>query len=143
MAPISDEIDDSRPDLADKSSWWWPILRWFAFSVDAEHMHELVIYLLRMQSFFLSQNREPNLNDQGLSRQFMGLTFRNPIGLAAGFDVDAECLPALAKLGFGFIEVGGITQSAQPGNKKPRIFRLPEDQAIINRLNFYNKGAER
>ncbi len=70
-----------------------------------------------------------------------GLTFSNPVGLAAGFDKNGEAAYALSALGFGFIEVGTVTSEAQPGNPKPRIFRLPKDRALINRLGFNNPGA--
>lgn len=70
-----------------------------------------------------------------------GLVFPNPIGLAAGFDKNAEALPGLAKLGFGFLEVGTVTPRPQPGNPSPRLFRLPPDRALVNRLGFNNKGA--
>jgi len=72
--------------------------------------------------------------------QCMGLNFPNAVGLAAGFDKNGSCIDALAKLGFGFIEVGTVTPKAQPGNPKPRIFRLPEAKAVINRLGFNNDG---
>lgn len=75
-------------------------------------------------------------------RKLMGLTFANPIGLAAGFDKNAKCVDGLATLGFGFIEVGTVTPKAQPGNSKPRLFRAPEQQALINRLGFNNLGIE-
>jgi dihydroorotate dehydrogenase len=70
------------------------------------------------------------------------LRFPNPIGLAAGFDKNAVAVPALAALGFGFVEVGTVTRLAQPGNPRPRLFRLPEDGALINRMGFNNLGAE-
>src|SRR5215218_4232038 len=73
--------------------------------------------------------------------QAMGLTFRNPLGLAAGFDKNAVGIDALAALGFGFVEVGTVTALAQPGNPRPRLFRLPTDQAIVNRMGFNNAGA--
>jgi dihydroorotate dehydrogenase len=72
----------------------------------------------------------------------MGLTFRNPLGLAAGFDKNAVGIDALSALGFGFVEVGTVTAVAQPGNPRPRLFRLPQDHAIINRMGFNNDGAE-
>ncbi|MEP5177444.1 MAG: quinone-dependent dihydroorotate dehydrogenase, partial [Marinobacter alexandrii] len=72
----------------------------------------------------------------------MGLDFPNPVGLAAGLDKNADHLDALGALGFGFIEVGTVTPLAQPGNPKPRMFRLPEHQAIINRMGFNNEGLE-
>lgn len=71
-----------------------------------------------------------------------GLTFSNPVGLAAGFDKNGEAVDALSALGFGFVEVGTVTSEAQPGNPKPRIFRLPADRALINRLGFNNSGAK-
>ena len=80
----------------------------------------------------------------GLSRPctVMGLSFPNPVGLAAGLDKNGEYIDALAALGFGFIEVGTVTPRPQPGNPKPRMFRLPEAQALINRLGFNNKGVD-
>lgn len=142
---MSVELDESTRTLEEVDDWQWRIVRKLAFSFDAEHMHEAAIYLLRMLSFFISKDldKSSEARDPYLAREFMGLQFSNPIGLAAGFDVDGECIPALQALGFGFIELGGVTQFAQPGNKKPRIFRILEDKAIINRLNFYNKGAHR
>jgi dihydroorotate dehydrogenase len=73
----------------------------------------------------------------------MGLTFPGPLGLAAGFDKNAEAIDALAALGFSFVEVGTVTGDAQPGNPRPRLFRLPADRAIVNRMGFNNDGAER
>src|SRR6185436_9712900 len=70
-----------------------------------------------------------------------GLTFSNPIGLAAGFDKNGVALESLAALGFGFIEAGTVTYHAQPGNERPRLFRLPLDKALINRAGFNNQGA--
>jgi dihydroorotate dehydrogenase len=80
--------------------------------------------------------------NQRLERKILGLTFPNPVGLAAGFDKDALLIDELAAFGFGFIEIGTLTPKPQPGNEKPRLFRLPADQAIINRMGFNNKGAE-
>ena len=77
-----------------------------------------------------------------LKRQLFGLTFDNPVGLAAGFDKDARWVDELALLGFGFIEIGTVTPLAQPGNDKPRLFRLPQDEALINRMGFNNGGAQ-
>ncbi|PWT72916.1 MAG: dihydroorotate dehydrogenase (quinone), partial [Chloroflexi bacterium] len=75
-------------------------------------------------------------------REVFGLQFPSPVGLAAGFDKNACAVPALAALGFGFIEVGTVTPSAQPGNPRPRLFRLPQDAGLINRMGFNNDGAE-
>lgn len=76
-----------------------------------------------------------------LERELFGLKFRNPVGLAAGFDKDARLVNELSCLGFGFIEIGTLTPRPQPGNEKPRLFRLPEDQALINRMGFNNEGV--
>ena len=77
-----------------------------------------------------------------LSRELFGLKFSNPVGLAAGFDKDARIIDELADLGFGFIEIGTVTPKGQPGNDRPRLFRLPEDAAVINRMGFNNEGVE-
>ena len=76
-----------------------------------------------------------------LRRELFGLTFPNPIGLAAGFDKNAEGVPRWPQLGFGFMELGTVTPRAQPGNPRPRIFRLPAEQGLINRLGFPNVGV--
>jgi dihydroorotate dehydrogenase len=81
------------------------------------------------------------IHHPSLERKVLGLTFPNPIGLAAGFDKDARLIDELATFGFGFIEIGTLTPKAQPGNEKPRLFRLPADQALINRMGFNNEGA--
>lgn len=77
-----------------------------------------------------------------LEKEVFGIKFPNPVGLAAGFDKDAKLFNELACLGFGFIEIGTLTPKPQPGNNKPRLFRLPEDEAIINRMGFNNQGVE-
>jgi dihydroorotate dehydrogenase len=113
------------------------------FSLDAETAHHLTIRLLGRASHF-----EPALRVLRSSRPsskpktLFGLTFPNPIGLAAGLDKNGIALPAWAALGFGFIEIGTVTAKAQAGNPKPRIFRVPEQQALINRLGFNNDGAD-
>ena len=81
--------------------------------------------------------------DQGEARRVMGIDFPNPVGLAAGLDKNGEYIDALAALGFGFIEIGTVTPRPQPGNPKPRMFRLPEHEALINRLGFNNVGVEK
>ena len=113
------------------------------FSLDAETAHHLAIAALRLASstpMVLDWLRRfaPLPNPTNL----FGLTFPNPVGLAAGFDKNAVALPAWEALGFGFIEVGTVTAKPQPGNPKPRIFRYPEQQALINRLGFNNDGAD-
>lgn len=106
--------------------------------LDAEKAHNLAIWALHKG---LTPTYKSN-DDAILASEAFGLNFPNPIGLAAGFDKNAYALPGLSKLGFGFIEVGSVTPRPQEGNKKPRIFRLPEDQAIINRLGFNNAGID-
>lgn len=82
------------------------------------------------------------VRDKRLERNVFGLTFPNPVGLAAGFDKDAKLFDELSAYGFGFIEIGTLTPKGQPGNEKPRMFRLPEDEALINRMGFNNEGVE-
>jgi len=113
------------------------------FSLEAETAHHFTIASLRRASHFdpalraLKRFRPPSK-----PKTLFGLTFPNPIGLAAGLDKNGVALPAWAALGFGFIEIGTVTALAQPGNPKPRIFRLPAQQALINRLGFNNDGAD-
>ena len=113
------------------------------FSLDAETAHHFTIALLQKASDFdpalrVLRSFQPSPKPKTL----FGLNFPNPIGLAAGLDKNGVALPAWAALGFGFIEIGTVTAKAQPGNPKPRIFRLPEQQALINRLGFNNDGAD-
>jgi len=82
------------------------------------------------------------IQNKKLERKVFGLTFSNPVGLAAGFDKDAKLFDELGYYGFGFIEIGTLTPKAQPGNEKPRMFRLPADEALINRMGFNNEGVE-
>lgn len=83
-----------------------------------------------------------SVDDKRLERELFGLTFKNPVGLAAGFDKDAKLIDQLADMGFGFIEIGTVTPKAQAGNDKPRLFRLQEDGAVINRMGFNNGGVD-
>ncbi|MXV51432.1 quinone-dependent dihydroorotate dehydrogenase [Pedobacter sp. HMF7647] len=82
------------------------------------------------------------VNDTRLERTVFGLKFKNPVGLAAGFDKNGEWIRELSNFGFGFIEIGTVTPLPQPGNEKPRMFRLPDDSALINRMGFNNQGVE-
>src|SRR6266498_5344752 len=113
------------------------------FSLDAETAHHLSIELLQKASHFDPALRVlRSFQPSSKPKTLFGLNFPNPIGLAAGLDKNGVALPAWAALGFGFIEIGTVTAKAQPGNPKPRIFRLPEQQALINRLGFNNDGAD-
>ena len=113
------------------------------FSLDAETAHHLTIRLLGRASHFDGALRVlRSFQPVAKPRTLFGLNFANPIGLAAGLDKNGVAIPAWAALGFGFIEIGTVTAKAQPGNPKPRIFRLPQQQALINRLGFNNDGAD-
>ena len=116
------------------------IIRPILFSLPAESAHEFALKSLRNRAVRACL-KQPNGFPQfdGLNR--FGLRFPNPVGLAAGFDKNGTAAEALATLGFGFIEVGTVTNEPQPGNPKPRLFRLPQDRALINRLGFNNCGA--
>ena len=108
------------------------------FALDPEQAHRLAIRALAAGAF-PGPSQRPDLR---LMRRLLGLTFPNPIGLAAGFDKNARVPDALLALGFGFVEVGTVTPLAQPGNPRPRLFRLAVDDAIINRLGFNNEGYD-
>ena len=86
--------------------------------------------------------RAADSDDAALSVEALGRRIANPIGLAAGFDKDAVAVPALMRLGFGFVETGTVTPRPQPGNPRPRLFRLDADQAVINRMGFNNAGLD-
>jgi dihydroorotate dehydrogenase len=111
-----------------------PILR----RTQPERAVALVLWALRWG--LAGQDSAPD--DPVLAQRVLGLEFRNPIGLAAGLDKDAVALAALMKLGFGFVEGGTVTPRPQAGNPKPRLFRLPEDRAVVNRMGFNSKGLE-
>jgi dihydroorotate dehydrogenase len=113
----------------------YPLLRPAVFALDAERAHRLSIAALKV----MPAGRPPAA-DPTLGIRVAGLDFPNPVGLAAGFDKDAEVYAQMLGLGFGFVEVGTLTPRAQEGNPKPRLFRLAEDQAVINRLGFNNRG---
>lgn len=123
------------------------LIRPFLFLFDPETAHHLVFNLLKVffkipgvavivKSIYGYKGRD-------LSKKVMGITFPNPIGLAAGFDKNAMLFEELSCLGFGFIEIGTLTPKAQPGNDLPRMFRLPADKGLINRMGFNNEGVEK
>lgn len=118
------------------------LLRPLLFRLPPETAHELALHSLawapNLTRHLLASRVEPGAFGKLLR---FGLKFSNPVGLAAGFDKDGVALEALAALGFGFIEAGTVTFQPQPGNERPRLFRLPEDKALINRAGFNNKGA--
>ena len=117
------------------------------FQFDPEKVHYFVVKRLKWfhEHFPLGKTilrSSFDIHIKGLEREVFGIKFRNPVGLAAGFDKNGEYIEALSDLGFGFIEVGTVTPLPQPGNDLPRMFRLPEDEALINRMGFNNKGVD-
>jgi dihydroorotate dehydrogenase len=119
------------------------LVRPLLFSLDAETAHHFTIQLLRRASHSdVALRVLKSFQPPSKPKTLFGLNFLNPIGLAAGLDKNGAALPAWAALGFGFIEIGTVTAKAQSGNPEPRIFRLPEQQALINRLGFNNDGAD-
>ena len=117
----------------DLFSFSLPLLRW----LDAEDAHRLAVQGLK----FLPAMR-PHADDAKLAVRAFGLNFPNPVGMAAGFDKNAEVPDALLRLGFGFVEVGTVTPRPQSGNPRPRLFRLERDEAVINRMGFNNDGSD-
>lgn len=118
----------------DAFSLFGPALR----RLDPETAHRLTLWALRRG---LAPHQKAT-DDPILASELWGLTFRNPLGLAAGFDKDAQVMAAMLGLGLGFVEIGSVTPRPQAGNSRPRLFRLPEDGAVINRLGFNNAGLE-
>ncbi len=126
-------------------SWTYQnLLRPAFFAMDAEKAHGLAMRRLS----FLARHRlllmltRAACKAPRMRQNVFGVEFENPVGLAAGFDKNAEALPVWEALGFGFIEIGTVTALAQPGNEKPRLFRFPREQALLNRMGFNNDGAD-
>ena len=123
------------------------LIRPILFCFDPEKVHHFTFALIRAISKipgFKSLFRTLYLvEDKTLERELFGLKFKNPVGLAAGFDKDAKLYNELSNFGFGFIEIGTLTPKPQSGNPKKRLFRLKEDAAIINRMGFNNGGVEK
>lgn len=122
------------------------VIRPILFLLDPEKVHHLVFKLLifggKLPGFKSLLESTFRYKHTKLNRNLLGLHFENPVGLAAGFDKDAKLIDELNCFGFGFIEIGTLTPKPQPGNDKPRLFRLRADQALINRMGFNNGGAE-
>ncbi len=122
------------------------LVRPFLFLFDPEAIHHFVFKVLMLKGkipgFKPLLNALFSYKNDKLEKELFGLKFANPVGLAAGFDKDAKLIDELACFGFGFIEIGTLTPRPQPGNEKPRLFRLPKDQALINRMGFNNEGVE-
>lgn len=122
------------------------IIRPILFKFDPEKVHHFTFStlknILKIPGVSSALAKTYLVEDKKLERNVFGLNFKNPVGLAAGFDKDAKLYKELSQLGFGFIEIGTVTPKAQGGNPKQRLFRLKEDQAIINRMGFNNEGVE-
>jgi dihydroorotate dehydrogenase len=119
----------------------YALLRPALFALDAETAHDLTLQSLKtLQRVGLV--RAPAKNATACARTIMGIDFPNPVGLAAGLDKNGEYIDALGALGFGFIEIGTVTPRPQPGNPRPRLFRLPQADGVINRMGFNNKGVD-
>lgn len=116
-------------------------LRTLLFQLDPETAHHCTLQLLRTLAALPLSGRLASYAPKAPC-QVMGIDFPNPVGLAAGLDKNGECINAWADMGFGFIEIGTVTPRPQPGNPKPRLFRLPQAQALINRMGFNNKGVD-
>lgn len=123
------------------SLWYTHFARPLLFRFDPEWVHHRAMAAMRHDAFTAPFSTWADVPTPELEVDLWGLKFRNPVGLAAGFDKDAQCLPAWQNLGFGFAEIGTVTPRAQPGNPAPRVFRIPEAKALINRLGFPNVGA--
>lgn len=123
------------------------LIRPVFFCFDPEKIHYFTFSLIRFCCSIPGMpwvfRRMYEVKDKSLEREVFGLKFKNPVGLAAGFDKDARCFNELSQFGFGFIEIGTLTPKPQEGNPKPRLFRLREDSAIINRMGFNNGGVYR
>ncbi|MGH7738961.1 MAG: quinone-dependent dihydroorotate dehydrogenase, partial [bacterium] len=120
----------------------YPLLKPFLFALEPETAHDLALASLRLSEPLVSLLAPwLRVNDPRLERTVFGLKFPNPVGLAAGIDKKAALTPVWEKIGFGFAELGTFTAQAQPGNPKPRVFRLKAQKALINRMGFPNPGA--
>ena len=117
-------------------------LRTLLFQMDPETAHDWTLTLLRLQGAGVLA-RISALGIPSAPRRVMGIEFPNPVGLAAGLDKNGECIALWRELGFGFVEIGTVTPRPQPGNPKPRMFRLPRARALINRMGFNNQGVDR
>ena len=124
----------------------YQLIKPILFRFDPEDIHHFVVAGLgaanKIWGIKSLLKRFFQLENPLLEREVMGLKFKNPVGLAAGFDKNADLLEELSQFGFGFIEIGTVTPLPQPGNDKPRMFRLPADEALINRMGFNNQGVD-
>ena len=128
---------------------WSIFLKPFFFSFDPEKVHHFVVFAMKLFSPIIYLRKSlyhfkiSGKNHPSLEKEVFGIKFPNPVGLAAGFDKNAELYKQMTALGFGFIEIGTVTPRPQDGNPKKRIFRLVSDAALINRLGFNNDGVDK
>ncbi|MDR1054239.1 MAG: quinone-dependent dihydroorotate dehydrogenase [Prevotellaceae bacterium] len=124
----------------------YKLFRPILFLFSPESIHHIIVFMMKVVGYIpcLSYllRKHFTISDKRLERELFNIKFSNPVGLAAGFDKNAEVFSQMAMFGFGFIEIGTVTPLAQKGNARPRCFRLPADKAIINRMGFNNKGVE-
>src|SRR5574340_808195 len=120
----------------------WRALRWLLFRFDPESIHHLAVAALRALGWRPLARRLRRRPRPALEVEAFGLRFAHPLGLAAGFDKGEVVAPGLLALGFSHVEIGTLTPRPQPGNDRPRLFRLPEHRALLNRMGFNNDGAE-
>ncbi len=124
---------------------WRELARPLLFHADPERIHHVAMgvlhHTLRLPALRALTSKALTLSDPRLRTTRFGITFPAPVGLAAGFDKEGVWINTLGSLGFGSIEIGTITGQPQPGNEKPRLFRLPQDQALLNRMGFNNRGS--
>lgn len=118
------------------------LLKPLLFRLNPEKAHHFTFSLIKFPGFATIAGWLYSKQHPSLKREVFGLTFKNPVGLAAGLDKDAIAFNQLGETGFGFIEIGTVTPKAQPGNEQPRLFRLPKNEALINRMGFNNHGVE-
>ncbi len=134
------------PLRLNRFSMYKHVIRPILFLIDPERVHNLVAVLLRFANWLpggkVLLRAAYRYQHPHLQKELMGLSFPNPVGLAAGFDKDGKLIDEMSCLGFGFIEIGTLTPLAQPGNDQPRLFRLPADGALINRMGFNNDGVD-
>ena len=121
-------------------NFMYALIRHCLFAMDPENAHHFTLSSMRMASAMGLTALAPSVSPS--PREVMGLTFPNPVGLAAGLDKNGSCIDGLASLGFGFLELGTVTPRPQPGNPKPRMFRLPDVEGLINRMGFNNDGVD-
>lgn len=122
--------------------WYTHFVRPLLFNFSPEWVHHQAMAAMKREAFTAPFSPWAEAPTPELEVELWGLKFRNPVGLAAGFDKDAQCLNAWQNLGFGYAEIGTVTPRPQPGNPSPRIFRIPEAKALINRMGFPNSGAD-